>query len=255
MLFNEGQDLDLDTDGDGVLDRDDRFPADPLEWDDSDNDGVGDNGDVFPEDASETRDSDGDGVGDNADVFPEDPRESADTDGDGVGDNIDVFPEDASESVDTDGDGVGDNEDAFPHDAAAGFDTGEGTTQEQARRVARLYTAAFNRAPDLGGLSYWIDRWETEFSVDEIAARFYDSDEFRQTYGEPDNSEYVAILYRNILHREGDAGGIAYWIARLEQGTPRARVLAEFSDSIENRTNTLDLFRFIQPTANGRWTF
>ncbi len=40
-----------DFDGDGVVDRDDAFPADPTETHDSDGDGIGDNSDPFPNDA------------------------------------------------------------------------------------------------------------------------------------------------------------------------------------------------------------
>ncbi|WP_318443999.1 thrombospondin type 3 repeat-containing protein, partial [Photobacterium leiognathi] len=113
----------LDTDGDGVGDNADAFPADKSETLDTDGDGVGDNADAFPADKSETVDTDGDGVGDNADVFPDDKSETLDTDGDGVGDNADAFPADKSETVDTDGDGVGDNADAFPADDSETLDT------------------------------------------------------------------------------------------------------------------------------------
>jgi arylsulfatase A-like enzyme len=51
----------LDTDGDGVDDKNDAFPNDPTEWADSDGDGVGDNADAFPNDPNETIDSDGEG--------------------------------------------------------------------------------------------------------------------------------------------------------------------------------------------------
>lgn len=37
----------VDSDGDGVPDKDDKFPSDPTEWADVDNDGVGDNFDLF----------------------------------------------------------------------------------------------------------------------------------------------------------------------------------------------------------------
>ncbi|MGH1439869.1 MAG: S8 family serine peptidase [Cellvibrionaceae bacterium] len=104
-------DADIDDDNDGVEDEFDAFPRDPTETTDSDGDGVGDNADVFPTDPTETADSDLDGVGDNADAFPNDATETADTDGDGVGDNADAFPNDASETLDSDGDGTGDNAD------------------------------------------------------------------------------------------------------------------------------------------------
>lgn len=122
-----------DSDGDGLPDPQDLFPADATETSDFDRDGIGDNSDLdddndgvpdaqdaFPRDASETLDSDGDGIGNNADsdddndgvpdhldAFPLDPTESSDIDGDGIGDNTDP---------DRDGDGYGNDEDAFPND-------------------------------------------------------------------------------------------------------------------------------------------
>ncbi|MGH1540719.1 MAG: discoidin domain-containing protein [Arenicella sp.] len=108
----------IDTDGDGANDNVDVFPNDPTRTgleSDVDGDGVPDVLDTFPNDPTESKDTDSDGVGDNADAFPNDPTETTDSDGDGVGDNADAFPNDANETVDTDGDGVGDNADAFPN--------------------------------------------------------------------------------------------------------------------------------------------
>ncbi|MCG2826577.1 MAG: hypothetical protein L6265_08320 [Thermoplasmatales archaeon] len=44
--------LDTDSDGDGVPDNEDAFPYNPSEWADSDGDGVGDNSDAYPNDPS-----------------------------------------------------------------------------------------------------------------------------------------------------------------------------------------------------------
>ena len=103
VISNEITILDIDSDGDGVLDGQDAFP-DASETADSDNDGVGDNADAFPLDGTETTDSDGDGVGAAPTPSPT-TSETLDSDNDGVGDNADVFP-DASETLDTDNDGV-----------------------------------------------------------------------------------------------------------------------------------------------------
>jgi len=104
-----------DTDGDGVPDQDDAFPADPDETVDTDADGIGNNADTdddgdgftdsideFPLDETESIDTDSDGTGNNAD---------ADDDGDGVIDSVDAFPLDSSETIDTDSDGIGNNAD------------------------------------------------------------------------------------------------------------------------------------------------
>ena len=101
--------FDIDSDDDGVVDSQDKFPNDTNETEDSDIDGVGDNGDAFPDDPSETQDSDDDGVGDNSDVFPNDKNETLDRDGDDIGDNADPFPDDGTQWADADRDGLGDN--------------------------------------------------------------------------------------------------------------------------------------------------
>jgi hypothetical protein len=99
----------FDSDGDGVIDKHDPFPNDPLKSKDSDGDGVDDIMDAFPNDPSEQYDSDGDKVGNNKDAFPSNPRESIDSDGDGIGDNSDAFPYDIAASLDSDNDGYPDS--------------------------------------------------------------------------------------------------------------------------------------------------
>lgn len=116
-----------DSDGDGVLDADDKYPFDASESTDTDGDGIADNTDP---------DIDNDGVANNEDAFPYDDTESSDRDGDGVGDNRDAFPDDSNEWLDNDNDGAGNNSDtdddndgvadendAFPYDAAEWADT------------------------------------------------------------------------------------------------------------------------------------
>lgn len=50
-----GMDVPVDTDGDGVQDKEDAFPKDPKETKDSDGDGVGDNADECPQDPKFTK--------------------------------------------------------------------------------------------------------------------------------------------------------------------------------------------------------
>jgi hypothetical protein len=111
-----------DTDGDGVINKDDAFPEDASESTDTDGDGVGDNADACPTDPAETQDSDGDGICDNSDPIDN----SVDADGDGVNDSQDAFPNDPNESVDSDGDGVGDNGDNCPSVANPGQENSDG---------------------------------------------------------------------------------------------------------------------------------
>lgn len=104
-----------------------------------------------------------------------------------------------------------------------------------AGQAYRVYQAAFDRTPDLVGLSYWIKAMDSGISLDAVAAGFVRAPEFMEVYG-PDisNEDYIAELYRNVLGRDGEAAGITFWRQQMEDGLDQARVLALFSESPEN---------------------
>jgi hypothetical protein len=52
------------------------------------------------------------------------------------------------------------------------------------------------------------------------------------------SSDFVGVLYQNVLHRPGDPGGLQYWTNVLLQGASEASVLVGFSDGVENRAQT-----------------
>lgn len=100
----------------------------------------------------------------------------------------------------------------------------------------RLYQAAFNRAPDLGGLGFWINAMDKGLSMMAAAGYFADSAEFQKLYGSKlSDDAYVTQLYSNVLHRAPDAGGKEYWLQALHNGTSRGDALGYFSDSPENQ--------------------
>ncbi|MCE3261373.1 MAG: hypothetical protein K0R43_452 [Pseudoduganella sp.] len=100
----------------------------------------------------------------------------------------------------------------------------------------RLYQAAFNRAPDLEGLGYWISRLDADVPLTSVADCFVDSPEFRSIYGaQPSNADIIARLYQNILHRAPDADGFRFWVDVLDtRKASVASVLVGFSESEEN---------------------
>lgn len=118
-------------------------------------------------------------------------------------------------------------------DAAFAVDTDAG---EAGGMAYRIYQAAFDRTPDIGGLSYWLKQIDNGMDLIEVSARFIDSQEFRNQYGSaPSNQDFVEKLYRNVLDRAGEASGVTYWVGQLDSGAKsHAKVLADFSESIEN---------------------
>lgn len=82
-----------------------------------------------------------------------------------------------------------------------------------------LYVAYFNRAPDSAGLLFWGSRLADGMSMEEIARRFFDQPETKALYGSSNGSgDFVSAVYSNILGREPDAAGFAYWVDTLDSG-------------------------------------
>jgi hypothetical protein len=102
----------------------------------------------------------------------------------------------------------------------------------------RIYQAAFDRAPDSGGLGFWINAMDKGMGLEQVAANFVASAEFQTKYGALTNDQFVTQIYENVLHRAPDPGGLAFWDNVLNTGEhTRAWVLAGFSESAENQAN------------------
>jgi len=101
--------------------------------------------------------------------------------------------------------------------------------------LVRLYHTAFNREADNQGVGYWTSVLaKGEMSFLEVAESFMASEEFQGTYGELDNEAFIELLYLNVLKRDADEEGMAYWLEKLESGDSlRHEILTGFSESDE----------------------
>ncbi|MFC1579023.1 DUF4214 domain-containing protein [Pseudomonadota bacterium] len=126
---------------------------------------------------------------------------------------------------------------------------------EEARAIARIYTASFDRYPKDDGLNFWINTYGSGSPIEEIAEKFSSSPEFLRKYGELTDRGFVAQLFRNVLGRNGAEGGIQFWLNTLSSGKSRGYVLSKFSESPENREKTADVFSGIRLGSDGRWVF
>lgn len=106
-----------------------------------------------------------------------------------------------------------------------------------AGQAYRLYQAAFDRTPDLGGLGFWIAQMDKGIGLADMAAAFYSSDEFKGMYGaNPSSSAFLTRLYENILDRAPDQAGYAFWLDKLDQRqVTMQELLPLFSESSENQ--------------------
>jgi Ca2+-binding RTX toxin-like protein len=106
-----------------------------------------------------------------------------------------------------------------------------------AGQAYRIFQAAFARAPDEGGLGFWMAMMDKGVSLNAVAQGFVDSAEFTDRYGAtPTHRELVEKFYENILHRPGEAAGIDWWTGQLDKKLSTvAEALAGFSESRENQ--------------------
>lgn len=106
-----------------------------------------------------------------------------------------------------------------------------------------LYQGVLGRSAEAAGADYWLD-FEPQTDV-EIAARFLDSAEFADKYGNDEDlsdEELIDILYQNALGRNADDAGSAYWLDVLANGEDRAVVAVNIIGSEEASENIDSVF-------------
>ncbi len=84
--------------------------------------------------------------------------------------------------------------------------------------VAKIYVATFDRAPDAGGLDYWVN--DSGFTdIEDVAKSFFDSPEAQEIYtSDKTSTQFVKIAYENLFNREPEEDGLAYWVDELDSG-------------------------------------
>ena len=126
-----------------------------------------------------------------------------------------------------------------------------------AARIYRLYQSTLDRAPDRNGHSDWLDKLRSGAATEvQIAQGFVASSEFQSTYGATDDTQFVTLLYDNVLGRDPDGPGLADWVGKLDSGEmTRAEVVLGFSNSAEFIDATaLAAMAYNNSGAPSQWT-
>jgi Tol biopolymer transport system component len=124
--------------------------------------------------------------------------------------------------------------------------------------VDRLYFAALRRPSDPGGRAYWAQRLAAGEQPAAIASLLFASSEYRDQF--VDTRSWVNSLYVNILRREPDPSGAAYWTTQADRPGGLATVAFQFWQSVENRGRRVDamyhyfLVRDPDPSGRSYWT-
>ena len=117
-------------------------------------------------------------------------------------------------------------------------------TSGDAGQAYRLYQAAFNRTPDVGGLGFQMKTLDAGWPLAAVAQNFIDSPEFVATYGALNSTDFVQKMYHNVLHRIGAQSELDYYVPKIDSGTmTRAAVLVGFSESPENQAAVIGVIQ------------
>ena len=100
--------------------------------------------------------------------------------------------------------------------------------------VIKLYVGVLGRDPDFGGWLNWFTALRSGATPAAVLTAFLASPEFQNTYGSVTNSDFVTLVYRNVLKRAPDPGGFANWLGYLNGGQlTRADVMGAFVNGPE----------------------
>lgn len=98
--------------------------------------------------------------------------------------------------------------------------------------IAGFYWQTLGREPDRSGLDYWVAQARAGYPIELIASEFYASPEyFARTKSK--NSVWIKDLYRQLMSRDADQGGVDYWLGQLDAGASRTTVAYAFYQSDE----------------------
>jgi hypothetical protein len=90
--------------------------------------------------------------------------------------------------------------------------------------VAAQYQAALHRDPEPPGLTFWVLKLQSGWTVPDLQAGIYGSDESLQVLGNGNLETWIAAMYSSILGRSAGASETAWWAAYAAKNGRQATV-------------------------------
>lgn len=118
-----------------------------------------------------------------------------------------------------------------------GFNGHDMTWDATTKEVASAYVGIFDRAPDAGGFQYWVNSVKSGTDMVGLCNSFIASSEYKNSHVGETNTQFVESLYHNVLNRDADAGGLAYWVNALNNGTSKGSIAAGMIIDVSQNNN------------------
>jgi V8-like Glu-specific endopeptidase len=112
--------------------------------------------------------------------------------------------------------------------------------------VTAAYQRYLGRTPDAPGLATWVAALQAGLTDEHLEAAFIGSPEYIADHGGPGEG-WVRGMYRNLLGRDADSQGVAFWLGALAHGTTPAAIAYGFAASAEREAQriTADYQRYL----------
>lgn len=96
--------------------------------------------------------------------------------------------------------------------------------------IATLFEVALGRTADAAGLDYYYDLAKDGATLSQIANALVKSAEFGPR-ALLDDTAFINSLYQNTFGRNGDSGGMTYWLGAMhDHGISRADIIRSFAE-------------------------
>lgn len=120
--------------------------------------------------------------------------------------------------------------------------------------IVRDYQAIFDRAPDAGGLAYYVGQVDSGvLNYATVEASLVASDEFARDHTNQDVGGILIQTYQNVVGRLPDAGGLAYYETQISDGALTVagaiHAIANSAEAVAHNIN--GVFRVDTDIANG----
>ena len=117
-------------------------------------------------------------------------------------------------------------------------------TEDQAV-IARLYDGILDRNADSTGLQFWWGQHDAGTSLSSIANSLISSPEFTAAHASISNTDFVGLLYENLLGRTGSAPELAAYTAKIDAGLTRADIAVQIAQAGEAQIHNADTIHLV----------
>tara|TARA_R110000868_G_C10972514_1_gene770264 strand:- start:2995 stop:4218 length:1224 start_codon:yes stop_codon:yes gene_type:complete len=100
--------------------------------------------------------------------------------------------------------------------------------------VAQQYACILKRPAEVNGMKWWSDQVAKGGDKVAISDALINSAEGQNRYADKSNFDFIKDVYKSVLGREGEEGGLQWWSGQLDNGATRGTIYNEFIKLADN---------------------